>query len=496
MFTRTQSSRNARLVLCTALLACSSLSSTEPNKIVGTSLVMLARQLTLNTGDTASIGLTLLRSGEVFERTAPTGTGPAWSQDPPTVWWSSDSSTATVSVSGLVSARLPGSAWLFVRRGDVHDSTAVTVTARMFAAENVTDVTPGGAHTCALVDDGVAWCWGSMWNAATGTGVRLRHGLLVLPTPVATSQRFTNISAGTDHTCALTPSGNVFCWGDNRFGQIGTAALFEATPTQISFALTVVAISAGGDATCALLQDSTARCWGVGFDKSLVYSTSTTDRFAAISVGARHACGRSTSGSIWCWGNNTYGQLGTGDRRPTTQPALITGTLRARQLSVGGDYSCIVDDQALAWCWGSGFSGQLGQADVTVSLIPNRVITSILFAQISAGGGHTCALTALGIVYCWGGNVYGALGTGPSAKADPQYSDLVFTTPTRVLTDVRHRLIDAGGGVTCAIADATRRLDCWGSNTNGQLGIGQISWFGTLRYSVRDVPTSVVRFHP
>ena len=131
-----------------------------------------------------------------------------------------------------------------------------------------------------------------------------------------------------------------------------------------------------------------------------------------------------------------------------------------------------------------------------MSLIANRVVTPILFEQISVGGGHTCALTATGIVYCWGGNVYGALGTGPPTKPDPQSSDLMLTMPTRSLTDVRYRRLAAGGGVTCAIADLMLRLDCWGANTNGQLGVGQISWSANLRYSLRNIPTSVVRFHP
>ena len=480
------------LASCSLMLACKG--STDPSEARADAIVLLGRQLTLITGDTTSIGVTMLRGVDVIERTAATGTGPAWSQEPPTHWSTSDSAISTVSQGGVVLARLPGTAWISVSRGDLKDSTSVSVLARQTFADGVVAVTVGGGHTCALDDAGLAWCWGSMWNAATGTGLRKRFGLLVSPAPVTSSERFVEISVGTDHSCARSPTGGILCWGDNRFGQVGTAALFEAVPTPIPLPGAAVDVSAGGDATCALLQDATVRCWGVGFDRSAVYSTNTADRLVSVSVGARHACALAESGDLWCWGDNTNGQLGTGDRQSSTRPVRLATTFRAAQISAGGDYTCALDVLGVPWCWGSGYSGQLGQGEQLVRLAPGQVTTAVRFSQISAGGGHTCALTASGEPYCWGGNLYGALGLGMPQVADPQSRDLVASTPAKAATSERYQHIEAGGGTTCAVALLSGRLDCWGSNTNGQLGIGQISWFGGVRYSIRHAPTPVVQF--
>lgn len=483
------------IVACSALTGCQA-DSTEPSLTRGTTLVMLARRLSLTVGDTTSVGLTLELNGGVVQRTASTGTGPDWTSDPATIWLSRDTNIVTVNSNGFVAARASGTAWIVAQRGGSRDSSPVAVTTRATTMEAVMEVSTGGGHTCALASGGTAWCWGSMWNAATGTGQRVRYSVLVSPTPVATTERFVHIDAGSDHTCALNAAGVVSCWGDNRFGQIGTTEYFEASPRAIALPLAASALSVGGDNSCTVLTDGTIRCWGTRYKVATMYSTGTSARFDSVSVGAEHVCARSSDGAVWCWGDNQLGQLGTGDRVSSTSPTRVEVGASVVQVSAGYAVTCVVDIASRTRCWGTSSSGELGLGDVYSQLRAAQVPVPGVIKSVSSGGGQTCALNADGAAYCWGGNLYGGLGIGPLLKANPQATDFNFRVPQRVLSQDGYRMIASGSGTTCAITPETSRLDCWGSNRNGQLGVGALSWYAGRRYSQRDVPTPVVRFTP
>lgn len=483
------------LAISPVFLGCSA-PTTQPDDGGASALVMQGRRLSLTAGDTTSIGLTWLRNGQVVERTASTGSGPAWTQSPATVWGSDDDGVAAVSAAGVVTARAPGMTWIRAKRGSIRDSSPVTVAFARTTAEGIASVTAGGGHTCALTRDGVAWCWGDTWNAATGTGVRSRYSGLVSPTRVATTERFVRIAAGADHTCAMNALGAVWCWGDNRFGQIGSGNLYEASPWRIALPFAAIAVSVGGDAACAVVVDGTLRCWGTRFSISRAYSTGTAARFDDVSVGAFHACAHSTAGDVWCWGDNQNGALGTGDKLVRTVPAQVAFSAKFTQVSAGNGFTCAIDVASQAWCWGAGTSGELGQDDDFLRTSPGLVPVPVPLHRISAGGGHTCSSAVDGSIYCWGGNLYGALGNGPPLKSDPTAADLIFRSPVRVLAQEQYGTAEAGGGVTCAITRATSRLDCWGANTNGQLGIGHTSWISGRRYSQRDIPAPVAQFAP
>lgn len=480
---------------CAALFACGH-GVTEPSDGGGERIVLFARGLTLAVGDTTTLGLYWLSNNRVIEQSAATGGLASWSFSPATTLQSRDTSVAKFGSGGLVIAGGPGSTWLHAQRGSAEDSSRVTVTVAPTEATGVVAVATGSGHTCALDHDGAAWCWGDLWNAATGSGFRARYSRLVSPTRVDTHERFVQIDVGTDHSCALSPSGAVFCWGDNRFGQIGTTNALEASPQRIVGIAEARALSVGGDGACVVRTDGAIQCWGVEFSTATVYSTGTSEIFDAVSVGSHHVCARSSNRDVWCWGANTYGQLGTGSAEPRASPTRVGLGVKITQVTSGSDYTCALAENGNAWCWGLGLLGELGQGDVSQLLTPGRVTSAVAFTALSAGGGHTCALDRTGAAYCWGGNLYGGLGIGPSTKVDPTAVDFMFRLPMRVTGQDTYSAIAVGGGTTCAIERVVSRLDCWGANTNGQLGIGQVGWSSGRKYSTRNVPSRVIGFTP
>ena len=247
-----------------------------------------------------------------------------------------------------------------------------------------------------------------------------------------------DITAGTQHTCAILDNGSVSCWGPNNFGQLGdgtnTPDLVRNTPTQTSSLgtdRTAVAISAGRYHTCALLDDGSVSCWGrnnfgqLGDGTDTLRNTPTqtsslgTDRTAvAISAGFRHTCAILDDGSVSCWGSNNGGRLGDGtttDHSTPTQTSTLGTDRTAIAITVGGDHTCAILDDGSVSCWGNNSGGQLGDGTTTDRLTPTQ--TSSLgegrtAVAITAGYWYTCAILDDGSVSCWGWNTYGQLGDG------------------------------------------------------------------------------------
>jgi alpha-tubulin suppressor-like RCC1 family protein len=348
---------------------------------------------------------------------------------------------------------------------------------------NVSDLTggvraiaAGGDHTCALTSSGGLKCWGHNLHGRLGDGTTIeRH------TPVDVS-RLTNglsaVAAGWNHTCALTTTGSVKCWGYNEYGQLGDGTTTERhTPVDVSgLSSGVSAIAAGVGHTCALTTSGGVRCWGFNGYGQLGDGTATdsytpvdvnglTSGVSAIAASLYHTCALTTAGGLKCWGNNAYGQLGDGTTTDRYTPVDVSGlTSGVNALAVGIGYTCALTTDGGAKCWGGNWYGQLGDGTITNSPIPLDVsgLASGVSA-ITAGEYHTCALTTIGGLKCWGGNFEGQLGDGTSSNYKTTPVDVSgMTGGVSTLT--------AGGRHTCALT--TGGVQCWGYNFEGQLGNG------------------------
>jgi alpha-tubulin suppressor-like RCC1 family protein len=154
--------------------------------------------------------------------------------------------------------------------------------------------------------------------------------------------------------------------------------------------------------------------------------------FMALSAGVASTCGLDAAGVAYCWGDNSYGELGVGtttgpevcpaglpyrtDPFPcSTVPVRVAGELAWAAVTVGASHACALTPGGAAYCWGANYTGSLGDGTTTPRSIPVPVVGGLTFTNLSAGGAHTCGVTRERIAYCWGQAGGGQLGIGTPA---------------------------------------------------------------------------------
>lgn len=298
------------------------------------------------------------------------------------------------------------------------------------------------------------------------------------------------LDAGGIHTCRLTEAGKAYCWGSNRYGQVGNGgyAWSEPTPVPVYGPYTFGMLSTGGDHTCGITTDGQTYCWGqnqygqLGVGSNYVASNvpvevRAPEPFSLVSAGQYHTCGITASGEAYCWGVNADGQLGDGGRTVRNLPVPVATSLRFAGISAGYIHTCGITTGGEAWCWGYNRLGAVGKGAYSgLEPLPVPVATTASFSALGLGTFHTCGLTTEGVVLCWGYNGFGQLGVG-----DWRYSE---RAPVPVASAARFAALNSGYGGwahTCAVTAAGEGA-CWGDNGNGQLGDGsQLTRYAPVR---------------
>lgn len=371
--------------------------------------------------------------------------------------------------------------WCFFGLSVLLCAFVATHTSSVVVAQSVpTDLrgrlTAGANHTCAIASDDAVWCWGD--NTYFQLGTTAVADTSFVPVKVADNFRATHISAGSNHTCALTHDRSVWCWGENTFSGLGQSGADSATPLRVELESDAVAIATGGNSSCAVLASQVVKCWGANINRQLGNGTSTNSAsptqvskvpsdftVTQLDMGANHTCAVSAASAVWCWGLETEGRLGR-SIAVTTVPLPTDNLIQsAVHVSAGGQHTCVALSNGFLQCFGKNNAGQLGwdKTEKASSAEPLQVTNVGSALAVAAGGAHTCVRTSTGTVQCFGYNNFGQIGVSPTGMND-RYAPAVVAGATDVVELV------AGESHTCVLI-ANGDVKCWGSNMKGQVGL-------------------------
>ncbi len=398
----------------------------------------------------------------------------------------------------------------------------------------------GDYHTCGITNKNEIKCWG--WNYFRQLGIT---GVSV--SPIVASMRgledFKALSTGSRHNCAITADKTVKCWGSNEFGQLGQslALTYLTNPTEVSGLSGVEIIAAGYRNTCAATDSNEVWCWGsnrfgqLGIEpptsgdnlenpdpvehQPQLIEELTGKEVKQISIGFHHICviilhpddPDSEEGTIECWGWNSHGQLG---RNPgntqidelgtfSTKPLVMTGMLPISSIATGANHTCGVTSIRSVSCWGANRQGQLGKiSSIGPQSSPSDIDLSSKVTNLGATHFSTCVTTETGRLHCYGAlaedgireknigfdvaslavglehvcisksdGTVECVGDNSRAQIGQNPVTVDYHKPNKVEGTTGAKSISLGNSTACIIVTNDNNVQCWGSNNYQLLGM-------------------------
>jgi alpha-tubulin suppressor-like RCC1 family protein len=371
----------------------------------------------------------------------------------------------------------------------------------------VTRVGTGAEFSCALIENGSVQCWGSDFTGQLGDGPN--SSISTVPVNVTGITNASEIALGGFHACATLADRTVRCWGRNADGQLGDGTLVDSTvPVGVAGLDNVAALTAGGYHTCAVRADGTVQCWGRNDSGQLGNATNVSSAApvtvsglanpADVRGGFYFTCALLQDRTVRCWGQNESGQLGIGTvSSRSTVPVQVNGIANAVAISPGGFHACALLADGTVSCWGQNDFGQLGNGSTTNSSLPVQVTGLTGVAAIAAGGLHTCARLASGAVRCWGEGDFGQLGNGAMAHSSTPVA-VTGTGVTWSSSNTAVATIDATGLATGLARGSTfiTATDGSGSSASTMLTVTEPAGPATLSVSALGTGSGSVSSSP
>ncbi len=326
-------------------------------------------------------------------------------------------------------------------------------------ALSVTQVRTGDTHTCAITASEELYCWGRNHYGQLGDGTQTDQ---LTPTLVSI-EKVKDVSLGMYHSCAITTANQLYCWGRQKNGQVGKGDVAnQLKPVQILD--NVKDFKLGTSYTCALLANDQLYCWGSNQNGQIGDGTTTNKLSPTLilsnvknfNLRSSHTCAITKDDQLYCWGLNTYGQIGNGDDVDQLKPIKVLDNVRNVDLGIA--HTCAVTTTNQLYCWGINTYGQIGDGTKTKTFKPIFVLGDVVDVYVEES--RTCAIAADAKLYCWGRNDSGRIGTGDEINNKK--------TPQEILNNIRS--VQLGMTHTCALTKENELL-CWGENKVGQVGV-------------------------
>jgi serine/threonine protein kinase len=311
--------------------------------------------------------------------------------------------------------------------------------------ENILEMTGIGNQACIQTVDKKTFCWGDNRFHQLGVSTSKDYVQLI---EINSFPKWESLQVGMLHSCGITKIAKenndwlaLKCWGDNSFGQIGDPIQKNvSTPT---------------------IVDSNTQ-------------------YKAISVGLYHTCGITTDGTAKCWGQGEYFQLGLTQIKSSKVPLTVDPNMKFKSIASGAFHTCAIQLDDTLRCWGRNDYGQLGTGKIQNQGAIENVDTKTRYKQIALGDFHSCGITTDNKVKCWGMNDFGQTGLGHRKSAE---------TPAYIQSELQFKKVKVGKYHTCA-ETADHDLYCWGRNNYFQLTSKEVSQLLKPTLTLKLNPTS------